>query len=131
MNNTILLWMLVVAAAAWLYPCFKTFQTGNEKIFHTPLEVTVIAAFVLIEVLMNQSGALLSRTKGVSGFLRLDGVARNICSHILDRSEPRRVIPLGNKRILETADHGRTPLEENQNDREQRRRYCKIPWKKI
>ncbi len=45
MNNTILLWMLVVAAAAWLYPCFKTFQTGNEKIFHTPLEVTVIAAF--------------------------------------------------------------------------------------
>ena len=31
MNNTILLWMLVVAAAAWLYPCFKTFQTGNEK----------------------------------------------------------------------------------------------------
>ena len=47
MNNTILLWMLVVAAAAWLYPCFKTFQTGNEKIFHAPLEVTVIAAFVL------------------------------------------------------------------------------------
>ena len=69
MNNTILLWMLVVAAAAWLYPCFKTFQTGNEKIFHSPLEVTVIAAFVLIEVLMNQSGALLSRTKGYPDFL--------------------------------------------------------------
>ena len=68
MNNTILLWMLVVAAAAWLYPCFKTFQTGNEKIFHAPLEVTVIAAFVLIEVLMNQSGALLSRTKGYPDF---------------------------------------------------------------
>ena len=31
MNNTILLWMLAVAAAAWLYPCFKTFQTGNGK----------------------------------------------------------------------------------------------------
>lgn len=69
MNYTILLWLLVVAAAAWIYPCFKSFQTGNEKIFHAPLEVTGIIAIVLLEVLMNNSGVLLSRTKGYPDFL--------------------------------------------------------------
>lgn len=59
-----------------------------KKSSHSPLEVTVIAAFVLVEILMNQSGALFKPDERVSGFLRLDGVARNICSHILDRSEP-------------------------------------------
>ena len=100
MNNTILLWMLVVAAAAWLYPCFKTFQTGNEKIFHSPLEVTVIAAFVLIEVLMNQSGALLSRTKGYPDFLDWMVWLGTFAATYWIAASLRRVIPLGIKGYL-------------------------------
>ena len=100
MNNTILLWMLVVAAAAWLYPCFKTFQTGNEKIFHAPLEVTVIAAFVLIEVLMNQSGALLSRMKGYPDFLDWMVWLGTFAATYWIAASLRRVIPLGIKGYL-------------------------------
>lgn len=69
MNYTILLWFLVVAAAAWIYPCFKSLQTGDEKIFHAPLELTGITVIVLFEILMNNSGVLLSRTKGYPDFL--------------------------------------------------------------
>ena len=87
--------------------------------------------FVMIEVLMNQSGALLSRTKGYPDFLDWMVWLGTFAATYWIAASLRRVIPLGIKRILETADHGRTPLEENQNDREQRRRYCKIPWKKI
>ena len=121
MNNTILLWMLVVAAAAWLYPCFKTFQTGNEKIFHAPLEVTVIAAFVLIEVLMNQSGALLSRTKGYPDFLDWMVWLGTFAATYWIAASLRRVIPLGIKGYLKQQ----TMVGRHW------RRYCKIPWKKI
>ena len=100
MNDTILLWMLVVAAAAWLYPCFKTFQTGNEKIFHAPLEVTVIVALVLIEVLMNQSGALLSRTKGYPDFLDWMVWLGTFTATYWIAASLRRVIPLGIKGYL-------------------------------
>ena len=100
MNDTILLWMLVVAAAAWLYPCFKTFQTGNEKIFHAPLEVTVIAALVLIEFLMNQSGALLSRMKGYPDFLDWMVWLGTFAATYWIAASLRRVIPLGIKGYL-------------------------------
>ena len=100
MNHTILLWMLVVAAAAWLYPCFKTFQTGNEKIFHAPLEVTVIAALVLIELLMNQSGALLSRMKGYPDFLDWMVWLGTFAATYWIAASLRRVIPLGIKGYL-------------------------------
>ena len=60
----------------------------------------MIAAFVLIEVLMNQSGALLSRTKGYPDFLDWMVWLGTFAATYWIAASLRRVIPLGIKGYL-------------------------------
>ena len=60
----------------------------------------MIAAFVLIEVLMNQSGALLSRKKGYPDFLDWMVWLGTFAATYWIAASLRRVIPLGIKGYL-------------------------------
>lgn len=42
-----LLLMLLVAAAAWIYPRFSSLQTGNERAFRVPFEAAALAAALI------------------------------------------------------------------------------------
>lgn len=40
--------IVITAVAAWIFPMFRSFETGNEKIFHAPLELVILVAFITV-----------------------------------------------------------------------------------
>ena len=40
--------MVVMAVAAWIFPMFRFFETGNEKIFYAPLELVILVASIAV-----------------------------------------------------------------------------------
>ncbi len=40
--------IVITAVAAWIFPMFRSFETGNEKIFHAPLELVLLVAFIVV-----------------------------------------------------------------------------------
>lgn len=51
--NVIVLLMGVTAAAAWLFPMVRSFGTGDEKVFHAPVEVVLLAGAVDLGFMLN------------------------------------------------------------------------------
>ena len=47
--------LLIIAAAAWIYPLVPSFRTGEEKIFKIPLEIAVIIFTFVLEVALYSS----------------------------------------------------------------------------
>ena len=40
--------MVAVAVAAWIFPMFRFFETGNEKIFYAPLELVILVGSIAV-----------------------------------------------------------------------------------
>ena len=40
--------MVVMAVAAWIFPMFRFFETGNEKIFYAPLELVILVGSIAV-----------------------------------------------------------------------------------
>ena len=40
--------MVAMAVAAWIFPMFRFFETGNEKIFYAPLELVILVASIAV-----------------------------------------------------------------------------------
>ena len=64
MANLIMILLLLVAATAWVYPCFRSWETGNEIIFRAPLEVAVIVLMIVITIVAENMGWLVYRNDG-------------------------------------------------------------------
>lgn len=39
---------LISAAGAWIFPLFKSFQTGQEKLFHIPAELAILLGAAVV-----------------------------------------------------------------------------------
>lgn len=60
----ILLFLVLTAVAALVLPMFRSFCTGEEKIFQTPLEVVAVVSFLIITVILMESRWLFYRNRG-------------------------------------------------------------------
>ena len=40
--------MVAMAVAAWIFPMFRFFETGNEKIFYAPLELVILVGSIAV-----------------------------------------------------------------------------------
>lgn len=65
MVHTVMILMLIVAAAALLYPVFPSLHTGGEKIFQAFFEVAVIVFFLMLIVITNNIWWMLQRGDGL------------------------------------------------------------------
>lgn len=60
----LLFFSALTVVAALLLPMFRTLCTGEEKIFQMPLEVTAIVSFLVITVILAESGWMFQRNRG-------------------------------------------------------------------
>ena len=65
-NNYMVVLMIIVAALAILYPVFPSLKTGEEKIFHAPLEAVMIIFWIMLAVIFNHCGWLFQRNNGIA-----------------------------------------------------------------
>ena len=64
MSNMILILLWLVAATAWIYPRFRSWETGNEIIFRAPLEVAAIVLMIVAAIVSENMGWLVYRNDG-------------------------------------------------------------------
>ena len=65
-NNYMVVLMIIVAALAILYPVFPSLKTGEEKIFHAPLEAVMIIFWIMLAVIFNHCGWFFQRNNGIA-----------------------------------------------------------------
>lgn len=61
--------VLLVCAAAFMLPGRKSLQTGEERIFHVPVELPLLAAGCMISLAVHNAGWMIAREDGYSNIL--------------------------------------------------------------
>ncbi len=56
--------MIAVALLAWLIPLKKNLRTGDEKIFHAPMEVVAVIGTLVIDLTFEYMGGLITHANG-------------------------------------------------------------------
>ena len=71
MRTMLIVLFLVVAAAAWIFSLFSSLHTGEEKIFHAPLEIAGTALVCVIMLVICNSGWMVAENGGAAGNIDL------------------------------------------------------------
>lgn len=64
--NMVILFMLIVAAAACIYPVCKTLNTGNERVFLLPVELAAIVFIIVVGLIFDNIEWIVLRNKGAA-----------------------------------------------------------------